>query len=103
MVRIMHFVRWVFLGLRFVIPWLMRVMSHTIRLIATSIASLWVGVPTAVNRIADEWSTRALAAGIPTEYDTFLFYASAGVALVTIVSGWIILAFVTVGILMWLF
>ncbi|MBE0649911.1 MAG: hypothetical protein IH595_03620 [Bacteroidales bacterium] len=69
----------------------------------TAIASLWVGVPQATNRIANEWIERAVAAGFPTIWDEKLYYTIRIVAFLTIVVGWVLLSFVTVWIVKWIF
>ena len=84
------------MGVRFVTPWVIRSVWFTITLISLSVVSLWVGVPTAVRRIANQWVDNAVAAGFPTAYDYILYHIIEVVAFFTIVLGWIVTAFVTV-------
>jgi len=93
MVRIARFI---LIGIRFIIPWVIRVVGFTARLVAMSVVSLWVGVPTAVRRIANQWVGNAVTAGFPTEYDSFLYRTLCVVAFLVILAGWIIGAFITV-------
>jgi hypothetical protein len=91
------------LGVRFVAPWIFRSIWFTLMLISLSVVSLWVGVPTAMRRIANQWVDRAVAAGFPTAYDYILYYMVAVVAFFTIVAGWIATAFVTVWLVRMIF
>jgi hypothetical protein len=96
-------IRWSLIGLRIIVPWILRAAWFTLRLAATALVSLWVGVPNATRRIADAWLGRATLAGFPTEYDTYLYHAVCFVAFLTIVLGWIVLAFLTVFLIRLLF
>ena len=100
MVRV---IRWTFIGVRLIFPWIVRVFGWMISLALTAGASLWVGVPNAVRKVADHWVDRAVIAGFPTEYDSLLFYTVSVVAFLNIIAGWILLAFGTVYLLGLLF
>ncbi len=89
--------------LQIVVPWVIKPIGGTINLMLGTIASLWVGVPQATHRIADEWIQRAVAAGFPTIWDSKLYYTIRIVAFITIVVGWVLLSFVTVWIVKWIF
>lgn len=84
------------MGIRFVLPWVLRSIWFTMTLCSLSVVSLWVGVPTATRRIANQWVDRAVAVGFPTAYDYILYYFVAVVAFFTILAGWIVTSFVTV-------
>lgn len=86
-----------------VVPWVMRSIGFTINLMWSALASLYVGVPQATKRIADEWVNRAIASGFPTIWDRRLFYTIRILAFLTIVAGWILLSFLTVWIVRWIF
>jgi len=89
--------------LQMIIPWVLRSIGFTLKLMLTAISSLWVGVPQATHRIADEWIDRAVAAGFPTIWDRKLYYTIRIVAFITIVVGWVLLSFVTVWIVKLIF
>lgn len=99
MVRMMRFfilMRMTSLFFRLSVPWIRGAFLFTLHLMATSVISLWVGVPTAISRIADEWLDRAFFAGFPTQWDRHLYYVIWTLSLLTIVAGWILLAHLTV-------
>ena len=83
---------------RMILPIIGRVLFFAGRLIAVAVISLWIGVPTALNNIADEWLDRAVIAGFPTIWDRQLYYVFWALGLVTVVIGWVLLSFITVGI-----
>lgn len=91
------------MGIKFLSPWVFRIAIFMGRLILNTVASLWVGVPVAVERISRDWMGRAVAAGIPTEYDTILYYLFKGVGYAMILGGWIGFSYLTVGLLAFLF
>ena len=72
-------------------------------LVITSVASIFVGPEIAVERMADDWTGRAMSNGIPVEYEdgvhTFAGYA----AILTIIAGFGVMGLVTVGLLVWIF
>jgi len=71
--------------------------------VITSVASIFVGPEIAVERMADDWTGRAMSNGIPVEYEdgvhTFAGYA----AILTIIAGFGVMGLVTVGLLVWIF
>jgi hypothetical protein len=69
----------------------------------TSVTSLFVGVPTAVQRIADSWIEDATSAGIPVGYHQALRTGAMVVAAITLVFGWVVLAGLTVFIISLIF
>lgn len=82
--------------LRFVLPWVMRAAGFTGFLVLTAAASTWLGIPTAVSRIANRWLEEANKVGFPTRYSPLLYYLLCAVATVIIVAGWIAQAYLTV-------
>ena len=50
--------------------------KRAVILITTSLSSMWIGVPTAINRIADDWTERATTAGIPSEYESEIVFVA---------------------------
>lgn len=77
-------------------PWIIRFFTYTLWLTLVTVASFWVGIPNAVNQIADDWLDRAVRAGFPTLWDTRLRRIFLVVGYGTIVLGWIFLSFTTV-------
>jgi len=89
--------------LRFVAPWVFRAVWTSMKLVATSVISIPIGLPTATERIADHWMRQAAFAGFPTLYDTYLFNVLRVVAYIVIVTGWIMLAITTMVVLRLMF
>lgn len=84
--------------LRFFLPWVGRIVLFMVSFILTSVFSFWSGVPTVVERIANEWLDRAVAAGFPTQWDRRLFFTFKYLAFSMILLGWVILSYITVWI-----
>lgn len=89
------------LGVRLVAPWVMRAMWFSLMLVLTAIASLWTGIPNAVETIGREWEERAYKSGIPTLYLPYVYHCARAVALLTILAGWVIFAYITM-LALWL-
>lgn len=100
MVRIMQ-LAW--FTVRLATPWIVRVFTYTVWLILITVASFWVGIPNAVKEIADNWLDRAVHTGWPTQWDRQLYEILWGIAFLTIVAGWVVLAFTTVFIVRLIF
>jgi hypothetical protein len=81
---------------KIVIPWLFRVAWFTIKLMFLAMGGWIMNIPKNIKAIARNWSDRANVAGVPSEYDTVLYYGSGFIALVMTVLGWVISAYVTV-------
>jgi hypothetical protein len=96
-------IRFIFRAIRFLTPWLLRILWATLVLVGTAIASIWVGVPTATHRIAERWVERAVREGFPTEFDRLLYFMGRLIAFFTILAGWIATSFITVYVTMWIF
>lgn len=84
--------------LRFFLPWVGRIVLFMVSFILTSVFSFWSGVPAVVERIANEWLDRAVAAGFPTQWDRRLFFTFKYLAFGMILLGWVILSHITVWI-----
>lgn len=78
--------------LRFVLPWIIRVVRTSLLVMSSSIISVFVGLPTSTDRIASYWSEQAFDVGFPTMYDHELYNILRGVAYIVIVLGWFMLA-----------
>ena len=96
-------IRWLFRALGVIAPWLLRFIGWLTMLVFNTIASLWVGVPNSVRTISDDWVDQAVTAGVPTEYDSILYYMFAFVSFFLIMMGWIVFSFITVGLILWIF
>ena len=83
----------------FAAPWVFRAAVATLTTIAGMLVILWTGIPTALERIADEWTDRAVAAGFPPAHAPELHRAIQFVAFIMIVGAWIGLAHITVWLL----
>lgn len=77
----------------FSIPWVLKALIFTFLLVATSVGSLWVGVHKTIRKIADEWLTRAIKAGLPPSWEGFIYSGSLVLAFLTVLAGWAVLAF----------
>ncbi len=101
MVRVINFLTLLQLinrALRFFLPWVGRIIMFMIGFILTSVISFWSGVPSIIEKIANEWLDRAVTAGFPTQWDRQLFFTFRYLAFAMILLGWVILSFITVGI-----
>lgn len=88
---------------RVLIPWLWQVVNFVVVLILTSLASLLVGIPLARERIAKRWVDTMLASGFPIQYDHIYYPMASIVAMVAIIAGWIVTAFVTIWLVRMIF
>ena len=77
---------------RFILPWVMRFVWFLIRLVSLSVISLFVGIPTSIQRISGSWSKRAIVAGFPIEYETALNNVMSVLAFLLLLGGWIAIA-----------
>jgi hypothetical protein len=69
----------------------------------TAVTSIFVGIPTAVNRIADSWIEQATEGGIPLGFHPTLRTMAQVTASITLVLGWLIIASITVYIVRLIF
>lgn len=81
---------------RMVMPVIGNVIFFALRLVFVAVISLWIGVPRAIENIANEWLDRAVAAGFPTNMDRQLYYVLWFLGLATVIVGWVIFSFITV-------
>ncbi len=72
-------------------------------LVITSVASIFVGSDVAVERMADEWTGRAMSNGVPIEYEDGVHGCAECAAILTIIAGFGVMGLVTVGLLGWIF
>ena len=85
------------------IPWLLKAMIFAVLVIGGSVGSLRVGVFKTVSKMADEWVSRAINAGIPPSWEKLIYSLSLILAFLTLVAGWSALAFMAVFIVRHLF
>lgn len=82
--------------IRFVGPYVVKVLRWTFTMALTTSVTLWVGIPEGVRRITGHWMTDARDRGIPAEYLSFLELLIGTVAILATAFGWIVLAYLTV-------
>lgn len=90
-------------GIRLILPWIGHVVVFTLHLVLITMASLWVGVPTACRTIADNWTTRAIDGGFPTLYATHLYNVLCVIAFIVILFSWVVFSYITVYIIRYIF
>jgi len=86
-------------AVRFFLPWIGRILMFMAGFILTSVITFWSGVPTMVERIANEWLDRAVSSGFPTQWDRRLYFTFYYLAFLMIVCGWVTLSYTTVWII----
>jgi hypothetical protein len=84
-------------GIRFILPWLGRVIAFLLHLILITIVSLWVGVPSACRNVANDWRERARRTQMfsPAYLDA-LYNTICVVTFIVILFSWIVFAYITV-------
>ena len=87
----------------FSIPWLLKTLIFASLIIGASVGSLRIGVFKTVKKIADEWVTRAINAGVPPSWEKLIYSLSLFLAFLTLTAGWSALAFMAVFIVNHLF
>ena len=97
--RLIRWLRSVIFLARIASPFVWRICVNALRLVLLAVIALWSGIPTALNRMANEWLDRAIRHGWPTLYSEQLYYTFYGLALVMVLIGWILCSFTTIWIL----
>jgi len=82
-----------------VLRFVLRVAWLLFTLAVGTVAAWWVGVPTATRRVADEWVKRIGYLGLSSQYDMWLYRVARFLALLTVLGGWVVAAYLTVLIL----
>lgn len=93
----------VFVFVRFMLPWVWRLVQVMFTLCSISITGLFMGVPQSVNRIADSWISQATEAGLPLGYDPSLRTGAIIIASITLILGWLVIASLMVFIIRLIF
>lgn len=81
---------------RIVLPWIWRFIRLAGSLMVISITSIYVGIPTSIERIADSWTVQASEAGLPVNYHPALKIGARIAAVIVMVLGWLVLANFTI-------
>jgi hypothetical protein len=71
----------------------------SLMLMVTAITSIFVGIPTAINRIADSWIQQATEGGIPLGYHPAIRMTARVMASITLILGWLIFASLTISLI----
>ena len=82
--------------MQMIIPVITGFVGFILALMWTAAMSIWVGVPQATDRIAAEWERRILARGYSPIWNQGAYNMIRAIAFLTIVAGWILLAYATV-------
>lgn len=96
-------IRFVFRGIHLILPWIIRAMGALLWTALIVLTNNIRAMPETIERMANEWRGRAFSAGFPTDYDTILYYTLCVMAGIVIVVGWIVQAYLTVGIIHMIF
>ena len=86
-----------------VLHWVRLLAELVWMMIATSVSSLWTGVPTARERIIEDWKQRASRAGMPTEWLPQFGSIVAIVSVIVMIVFWVVCAEITVLVLRLIF
>src|SRR5450759_965197 len=81
--------------IRLCVPPIVRAFMPLLSVILTGVLTFWGGVPNEVKRLAEDWQEGAVARGFPTIWAPQLYYILCGLAFITIVVAWVILASIT--------
>lgn len=90
-------------AVKLAIPVVIQALDYLARISVTAVSALWLGVPITTRKLATTWTNRLLQAGIPQQYEDYLYSFFLGLAGSVIFTGWVILAFITVGLLTMIF
>ena len=82
--------------IRTLLVWAERIIRMIWTMMAVSVSSLWVGVPTARERISEDWTQRATDWGIGTIHRPQVKRIASVAALVVMIVIWVICAEITV-------
>jgi hypothetical protein len=100
MVRI---IRNLVMKVKYITPWILRAFWVMVQVMVLAAASLWLGTPRVVDRIAGSLVAEAVGKNLPENLDTILYWIACGVAVVEIVMSWILLSYLTMFVLGLLF
>ena len=83
------------------VPVLWTILRIAIHLMAIALASLWTGIPTALDRAGKAAVKWAMQIRLPPSKEKIVYVTACVVSLITILLGWLIVAHLTV-FLFWL-
>jgi hypothetical protein len=92
---ILWVIRWIYLIVRFLTPWLLRVVGWAATLMVNTLILMWEGIRPGMRNIAEGIVARA-AMNIPINLRKPLYYLAYVVAVLTVLAGWLLLAHLTV-------
>jgi hypothetical protein len=88
------------IAVRFATPWVIRFLIFTagvsVRLSIIATSGMVRGVDTVAQEIAREWQKRAVDGGFPSLWERHLYHAFYVLAICTIFTGWMVIAFTAV-------
>jgi len=84
------------LAIRKAIPWVLRAIGWSLSAALAALGVIFISIPQGVSRLTDRWVREAMFNGFPADYYPFLRAGIMVGAFLTILAGWIILAFITV-------
>ena len=82
-------------AIRFFVPPIVKAFLVLLSVIFTGVLTFWGGVPNRVKLLAEDWLEGAVSKGFPTVWAPQLYYILWGLAFITIVAAWVILAYTT--------
>ena len=85
--------------MRLLLPHVMRLVLALLNMMLKALIAFWQGVSRAAKVIADDYTERAIRAGIPSTYAPRVFRLMLFVAYIELCIGWVLVAHLTV----WLF
>jgi hypothetical protein len=88
---------------RQLIPFLWSAVIASGKIMLLGVLAIWTGIPRSIEAIANEWLDRAMNAGLPSNIDNQLYWIFWLLALITVVVSWVILSFITVGLVYLIF
>jgi hypothetical protein len=77
-------------------PWAVRVIGWSLSAALAALAVVFISIPQGVTRLTERWVREAMFHGFPADYYPFLRAGIMVGAFLTILGGWIVLAFITV-------
>ena len=91
--------RFVWQGLSWVTPWVLRLTLVLMRGIGQTLVRLARTYPQAVSHLAYQWMSQAARDGVPSEYEAWVYWPAAILSAVILAATWVLAALVTVGLL----
>ena len=84
-------------GIRFATPWAVRMilfsLTVSIQLSMLALLATYKGIEPVAQKIAEDWTQRAIVAGFPYLWETKLLKVFYAIAIITIFAGWLLIGF----------